>query len=66
MADLECLQACAGMRVGGGHRRSCAVMIIMFAGLAFASQIVDFSDVDLLSFLQSKYSWLSLGETSWL
>lgn len=27
-----------GMRVGGGHRRSCAVMIIMFAGLAFASR----------------------------
>jgi exopolysaccharide production protein ExoQ len=27
-----------GMRVGGGHRGSCAVMIIMFAGLAFASR----------------------------
>jgi exopolysaccharide production protein ExoQ len=27
-----------GMRVGGGHRRSCAVMIIMFVGLAFAAR----------------------------
>jgi exopolysaccharide production protein ExoQ len=60
-----------GMRIGGGHRRSCVAMIILFVGLAFADKsatsmmtILLFCAVEIILFISGRYVMIILAIVS--